>query len=46
MNIAKDYLANRLFSIDALRGLDMIFLTVVGPLVCAVRAGWSRGGRL
>lgn len=31
----------RLYSLDLLRGLDMFFLTVVGPLVWAVNAGWG-----
>ena len=31
----------RLYSLDLLRGLDMVFLTVVGPLVWAVDAGWG-----
>lgn len=31
----------RLYSLDLLRGLDMVFLTVVGPLVWAVHAGWG-----
>ena len=31
----------RLFSLDALRGLDMIFLCVVQPLVVAVAAAWG-----
>ena len=33
--------SERLFSLDALRGLDMILLTVVGPLVCAAQKGWK-----
>ena len=31
----------RLYSLDVLRGLDMILLTVVGPLVVAVQSGWK-----
>lgn len=31
----------RLFSLDALRGLDMILLTVIGPLVWAAQNSWS-----
>ena len=31
----------RLYSLDLLRGLDMVFLTVVGPLVWAFDAGWG-----
>ena len=31
----------RLFSLDALRGLDMLFLCVVQPLVVAVAAAWG-----
>ena len=31
----------RLVSLDLLRGLDMMFLTVVGPLVWAIDAGWG-----
>jgi hypothetical protein len=31
----------RLFSLDALRGLDMILLTVVGPLVCSAQKSWG-----
>jgi len=33
--------SERLFSLDALRGLDMILLTVVGPLTCAAQKGWE-----
>lgn len=33
--------SERLFSLDVLRGLDMILLTVVGPLVCAAQKGWE-----
>lgn len=33
--------SDRLYSLDLLRGLDMVFLTVVGPLVWAVNAGWE-----
>ena len=33
--------SERLYSLDLLRGLDMVFLTVVGPLVWAVDAGWG-----
>ena len=32
---------DRLFSLDVLRGLDMILLTVAGPLVCALQKGWG-----
>ena len=32
---------NRLFSLDLLRGLDMMFLTVVAPLVWACHAVWG-----
>ena len=35
------YNEERLYSLDLLRGLDMVFLTVVGPLVWAVHAGWG-----
>ena len=31
---------DRLFSLDVLRGLDMILLTVVGPLVKAAQTSW------
>ena len=31
----------RLFSLDALRGLDMILLTVVGPLVFSAQKCWG-----
>ena len=31
----------RLFSLDLLRGIDMVFLTVVAPIVWAVNAGWG-----
>jgi len=37
----KKYPDNRLFSLDALRGLDMILLTVVGPLIMAAQASWN-----
>ena len=33
--------SERLFSLDVLRGLDMMLLTVVGPLVCAAQKGWN-----
>ncbi len=33
--------SDRLYSLDLLRGLDMVFLTVIGPLVWAVNAGWG-----
>ena len=33
--------SDRLYSLDLLRGLDMVFLTVVGPLVWAIDAGWG-----
>ena len=33
--------SKRLFSLDALRGLDMILLTVVAPLVNAAQRGWK-----
>ena len=31
----------RLFSLDALRGLDMILLTIIAPLVNAAQRGWK-----
>ena len=31
----------RLLSLDLLRGLDMILLTVVGPLFWAVNKAWT-----
>ena len=34
------YSPNRLFSLDLLRGLDMILLTVVGPLVKGFNGSW------
>ena len=33
--------SKRLFSLDALRGFDMILLTVVAPLVNAAQRGWK-----
>ena len=36
-----DYPRERLFSLDLLRGLDMVLLTVVGPLVCAAQRSWN-----
>ena len=36
-----NYDEKRLFSLDMLRGLDMIFLTVVAPLIMAVDAVWG-----
>lgn len=33
--------SDRLFSLDALRGLDMVLLTVVFGLVHAINAGWA-----
>lgn len=38
---ATDYPPSRLFSLDVLRGLDMIVLTVVGPLVYAAQASFK-----
>ena len=35
------YSPNRLFSLDMLRGLDMILLTVIGPLVHGFNASWK-----
>jgi predicted acyltransferase len=32
---------DRLYSLDLLRGIDMIFLTVVGPLLLAANEGWK-----
>ena len=37
---------SRLYSLDLLRGLDMIFLTVVAPLLWAVHAVWGLPGWL
>lgn len=37
----KDYPSARLFSLDVLRGLDMLLLTVVGPLILSVQNGWN-----
>ena len=34
-------LEGRLFSLDVLRGLDMVLLTVLGPLVNAAQDGWK-----
>lgn len=36
-----DYPSARLFSLDALRGLDMIVLTVFGPVVCAAQGAFA-----
>ena len=33
--------SNRLFSLDALRGLDMMFLTVVAPIIWAIDSIWK-----
>ncbi|MBQ3746979.1 MAG: DUF5009 domain-containing protein, partial [Kiritimatiellae bacterium] len=33
--------SDRLSSLDLLRGLDMVFLTIVGPLVWAIDSGWG-----
>ena len=35
------YSPNRLFSLDLLRGLDMLLLTVIGPLVHGFNASWK-----
>lgn len=35
-----EYPSSRLFSLDALRGLDMLLLTAIGPLVRAAQDGW------
>ena len=37
----KEYPSTRLFALDVLRGLDMLLLTVVGPLVLSVQEGWN-----
>ena len=37
----KESLQRRLYSLDLLRGLDMMFLTVVGPLLWAMHAVWG-----
>ncbi len=36
----KEYSPDRLFSLDLLRGLDMILLTAIGPLVHGFNAAW------
>lgn len=36
-----DYPETRLFSLDVLRGLDMLLLTVVGPLLVAAQKSWA-----
>ena len=36
-----DYPESRLFSLDALRGLDMLLLTVVGALLRAAQTSWN-----
>jgi len=33
--------SNRLFSLDCLRGLDMLLLTVITPIVVAADRSWS-----
>ena len=35
------YSPNRLFSLDLLRGLDMLLLTIIGPLVRGFNASWK-----
>ena len=35
------YSPNRLFSLDLLRGLDMLLLTIIGPLVRGFDASWK-----
>ena len=37
----KSYSEKRLFCLDALRGLDMFLLTMIGPMVVAVQTGWK-----
>ena len=37
----KDYPLTRLFALDVLRGLDMLLLTVVGPIILSVQDGWN-----
>jgi len=39
--ISKVEYSNRLFSLDLLRGLDMMFLALLGPLVWACHAAWG-----
>ena len=41
MKVFEDYPANRLFSLDCLRGLDMLLLTVLTPIVMAANASWG-----
>jgi len=38
---AESYPEGRLFSLDLLRGLDMLLLTVIGPLVCSAQTSWN-----
>ncbi len=35
-----EYPQSRLFSLDALRGLDMLLLTVLGPLITTMQSSW------
>ena len=41
MSIASISRSDRLFSLDALRGLDMLFLCVVQPLIMAFAWAWD-----
>ena len=38
---AREYPESRLFSLDVLRGLDMVLLTVVGPLIVTAQRCWN-----
>lgn len=41
MKIFPDYPDNRLFSLDCLRGLDMLLLTVLTPIVVGLDRSWA-----
>ena len=41
MKVFEEYPSERLFSLDCLRGLDMLLLTVLTPLICAADDAWK-----
>ena len=41
MKIFDEYPSNRLFSLDCLRGLDMLLLTVLTPIVVGIDKSWQ-----
>ena len=40
MKVFDEYPSNRLFSLDCLRGIDMLLLTVLTPIVVGIDKSW------